>query len=287
MKVFVTGDIHGNKALIHRALKVVREEHLDALIIAGDIAAKGFYQLLKKNSGYEIRSAFSVRDRALMTGTKSNIRKYLDLAGFIEQDGTYLSLSEIQSKQEKNLREICKLLQLAGIPVFMLIGNDDHIPDSDWDKTLEEFGITNLNLKTHNLGPWKITGFQYVPPTPWNTNNELPEEKLFKMLRPIEKRVDTNTIFVTHGPPRNVLDRLNNGLHAGSESIRELVEKKQPAFHIFGHIHESFGQEKIRNTLCCNAACLWIKHILRGYILDLDNTSVREIKFPLPYMGII
>ncbi|MDA3792955.1 MAG: metallophosphoesterase [Elusimicrobia bacterium] len=279
MKIFITSDIHGNKALLHQALKIIKAEHADALIIAGDIAAKGFYQLFKKSSGYEIRSAFSVNGRELIKRAKSDIRKKLDFTGFIEQDGTYLSLLEIQSKQKKNLREICKLLQPAGIPVFMLIGNDDHIPDSDWDKTLEEFGIVNLNLKTHNFGTWKITGFQYVPPTPWNTNNELPEIELAVKLKDIEKQVNSRTVFVTHCPPRDILDRLYNGLPAGSESIRKLVENKQPAFHIFGHIHESSSNKKIGNTLFCNVACSWINNILRGCVIDLDKRTVKPVVY--------
>lgn len=159
----------------------------------------------------------------------------------------------------------------------MLIGNDDHIPDPDWDEILEDFGIFNLNLKTHNLSKWQITGFQYVLPTPWNTNNELPEEQLARRLRTIEKKVDRDTILVTHSPPKYVLDKLTNGLHAGSETIRKFVKDKHPVFHIFGHIHEFFGQEKIGNTLCCNVSSLWIDRILRGYIIDMNGKIVKKI----------
>lgn len=278
MRIFVTSDIHGNKALIHLALKIVRKKQVDALIIAGDIAPKGFYQLLKKNSGYKISSVFPVQDELLIKGNEFEIKRRLDLLGFVEQSGNSCELSEIQSKQKEKLKEICKLLQLANIPIFLLIGNDDHIPSSDWDKVLEDFGILNLNLKTHNLGRWRVSGFQYVLPTPWNTNNELPEEQLAVMLRGIKRQVNEQTIFVTHGPAKNILDKLNNGLCAGSTSIRKLVEDKQPIFHIFGHIHDSFGQEKVGNTLCCNVSCLWLDRILRGYIIDLDINTIEKIE---------
>ena len=44
MKIFATSDIHGNKALIYLIREIVKKEDIDTLIIAGDIAPKGFYQ---------------------------------------------------------------------------------------------------------------------------------------------------------------------------------------------------------------------------------------------------
>lgn len=42
VKLFIISNINGNKALIHRALKIAGKERLGALIIAGAIALKGF-----------------------------------------------------------------------------------------------------------------------------------------------------------------------------------------------------------------------------------------------------
>ncbi|MGB3112224.1 MAG: hypothetical protein WBB84_04515, partial [Candidatus Omnitrophota bacterium] len=104
-----------------------------------------------------------------------------------------------------------------------------------------------------------------------------------------EGYVDRKTILITHGPPKGVLDRVANGLRAGSESILNLVKNKQPIFHIFGHIHEAFGNAKIDNTICCNASCLWTDWFLRGYIIDTENTSIKRIEeeVSLKEIGII
>ena len=82
----------------------------------------------------------------------------------------------------------------------------------------------------------------------------------------------------THGPPKGVLDRVANGLRAGSKSTLNLIKDKQPIFHIFGHIHEAFGSAKVDNTICCNAPCLWTDWLLRGYIIDTEDKSIRRIK---------
>lgn len=150
-------------------------------------------------------------------------------------------------------------------------------PDRDWDEILDGHGILNLNSKSYTLEKLKITGFQYVLPTPWNTNNELPEDELAKKLTSIEDHVDRKTILITHGPPKGALDRVANGLRAGSQSIRNLLKDRQPIFHIFGHIHEAFGSAKINNTICCNVSCLWTDWLLRGYTIDTEDESIKKI----------
>ncbi|MFA5848173.1 MAG: metallophosphoesterase [Thermodesulfovibrionales bacterium] len=190
------------------------------------------------------------------------------------------TFSEIKLKQKEGLEIICELLQGVKIPVFMLIGNDDHIADEEWNKILRNYGILNLNMTSYPIKGFKITGFQYVLPTPWNTNNELTEEELGLRLKSMEKQINNKTILVTHVPPYRVLDKLISGQHAGSSSIYKMVKDKQPLFHIFGHIHEAFGRAIIGNTICCNVSCLLEKWILRGYLIDTESKLVRKFMRP-------
>jgi len=280
MKIFVTSDIHGNKALVYIILEIVKKENINALIIAGDITPKGFYELYKNGLRYKFRSVFNLKNREdILRGDKRLVKARLDLLGFIEISKDNYNFSMIKSKQREELRRICKLLlKTIDIPVYMLIGNDDHIPDEGWHRILNDYGIFDLNLRTYTLGEFKIAGFQYVLPTPWNTNNELPEDELAKKLRNIERQVDRKTILITHSPPKGILDKVTDGLCVGSESIFNLVKEKQPFFHIFGHIHEAFGHAKIDNTICCNVSCLWTDWLLRGYIVDTKEKSIKRIK---------
>jgi Icc-related predicted phosphoesterase len=277
VKIFTTADIHGNKTLIYLISKIMKKENIDALIIAGDIAPKGFYQLYKDGLKYSICSVFSLREN-ILKGDSQQIKARLDLLGYVEIPKYKYNLSTIKSKQKEKLSEICKLLKTIDIPVYMLIGNDDHISSEDWDRILDDYRILNLNLRTHTWGKLKVTGFQYVLPTPWNTNNELSEDKLAKKLEGITDQIDRKTILITHGPAKGILDRVVNGLRAGSESILNLVKDKQPLFHIFGHIHEAFGNTKIGNTICCNVSCLWTDCFLRGYIIDMEDKSIKRIE---------
>ena len=283
MKIFTTSDIHGNKALIYLIRRIIEEENVDAVIIAGDITPKGFYRLFDNALSYGFYSPFGLKNReAVLNGTPEQVKAKLDILGFVKAPHSGCDLSELESKQKEKLKQICELLKMMDIPMYLLIGNDDHLSDEDWGRILDDYGMFNLNSRSHRLEGLNITGFQYVLPTPWNTNNELPEDELAQKLRKIEGQVDKNTVLVTHGPPKGVLDRITNGLRVGSVSILDLVKAKQPIFHVFGHIHEAFGRAKIGNTICCNTSCLWTDWLLRGHIIDTEKRSIKKIEEEVP-----
>lgn len=57
-------------------------------------------------------------------------------------------------------------------------------------------------------------------------------------------------ILITHGPPQGILDLCDHGGRVGCDDllhrIRELPNLK---LHVFGHIHESYGSEKLKDSL--------------------------------------
>jgi Icc-related predicted phosphoesterase len=64
-------------------------------------------------------------------------------------------------------------------------------------------------------------------------------------------------LLITHGPPYGILDNGKSGKNVGSKHLLEVVKKIKPRYHIFGHIHESTGMNKIENTFylnVCNSA---------------------------------
>ena len=75
-------------------------------------------------------------------------------------------------------------------------------------------------------------------------------------------------IMMSHEPPFGILDYgiwkrkiiLDNFYHAGSEVVKDVVEKLTPELHCFGHCHSSHGIMKLNKTLFVN-----------GAIVDDDN----------------
>lgn len=49
-------------------------------------------------------------------------------------------------------------------------------------------------------------------------------------------------ILITHGPPRQVLDKTTRGEFAGCTALRDRLKIVKPKVHMFGHIHESYGE---------------------------------------------
>lgn len=75
--------------------------------------------------------------------------------------------------------------------------------------------------------------------------------------------IPTDTdILITHCPPFGSLDFINAGFSprgrlktcVGSESLDERVRSIKPKLHIFGHVHEGYGEDQIESIILINAS---------------------------------
>ncbi len=67
---------------------------------------------------------------------------------------------------------------------------------------------------------------------------------------------DDTHVLITHTPPYKINDVLNNGRHAGCASLSKTLQNRQIKFHIFGHVHDSYGITSVSGTKYVNASCL-------------------------------
>jgi Icc-related predicted phosphoesterase len=49
-------------------------------------------------------------------------------------------------------------------------------------------------------------------------------------------------ILITHGPPFGMLDNSTGGIRTGSRSLDDRIRSLDLKLHVFGHIHEAYGQ---------------------------------------------
>jgi len=63
---------------------------------------------------------------------------------------------------------------------------------------------------------------------------------------------DDTDVLITHGPPHGILDMARE--RCGCALLLERVEEVEPMLHVFGHIHESHGWERVGKTLFVNAS---------------------------------
>lgn len=63
-------------------------------------------------------------------------------------------------------------------------------------------------------------------------------------------------ILITHGPPRGILDLTQEGINAGCQDLLDAINRVNPKYNIFGHIHESHGVTHINGTTFMNVSAV-------------------------------
>jgi Icc-related predicted phosphoesterase len=74
----------------------------------------------------------------------------------------------------------------------------------------------------------------------------------------IPDRVD---VLLTHGPPNGILDRTIRGDLVGDHDLRDAVFRVRPKLHVFGHIHEGYGQEVVDGVRFVNASTCTVSYV--------------------------
>lgn len=161
----------------------------------------------------------------------------------------------------KGVERAGEILRTRGDKVYVLPGN--HESAEQVAGMCARYGLHNFHERYFQVGRWYVAGLGYSNPTPFNTPGEYSEPQLaerlqrFADLRPL--------VLVCHAPPYGTeLDRVRDGLHAGSRSVRDFIEKHQPSYFFCGHIHEAEGL-----TIEMGATRAWNVG-KKGYLLELE-----------------
>jgi Icc-related predicted phosphoesterase len=160
----------------------------------------------------------------------------------------------------RGLDRFGELLRPLGERAWVLPGNHEtHQESQDFCR---RYRLVDFHRQVRSLGATKWAGLGYSNPTPFDTPGEYSEEEIAEALIPFEG-LDP-LYLVVHFPPRgSLLDEVAPGLHAGSQVLREWVERVQPAYLFCGHIHECAGKsDVIGATQCFNVG-------KAGYLVEL------------------
>jgi uncharacterized protein len=153
-----------------------------------------------------------------------------------------------------------EILSARGDRVYVLPGN--HESAEQVASMCARHGLHDLHGRHFQAGRWHVAGLGYSNPTPFSTPGEYSEMQIadrlarFADLKPLA--------LVCHAPPYGTaLDRVRAGLHAGSRSVLEFIERHQPEWFFCGHIHEAEGlQVEIGATRAINVG-------KKGHLLEL------------------
>ena len=258
MKLLYTSDIHASPTHLSSLLSTAENAGVDTLIIGGDLIPHNLPGMQK--------------------------------GGILAAQATYLERSLIPA--------IKKFKQKTNIQIYLDLGNDDFICNRPILEAYDEDLFYLLHMKKHRLTEGvDIIGYMIVPPTPFErkdwekidvknrpypSDNQVTltgytsrsgflEETRIDLSSPdtiendldhLSRLVENPFILVAHTPPYNTpLDILYNGVHVGSRSISNFIDKWSSAgklaASLHGHIHESPKRSgeistTINNVLCIN-----------------------------------
>jgi len=138
----------------------------------------------------------------------------------------------------RGLDKMGDVLKRRAESMYVLPGN--HESEANIAAFCERFGFVNFHGCVTEVGGFQVAGLGYSTPTPFDTPGEYSEKEMADRL---EKFASLDPlILICHAPPLNTkLDRIREGLHAGSQAVRDFIERHQPRHFFCGHIHEAEG----------------------------------------------
>lgn len=160
----------------------------------------------------------------------------------------------------------------GGRPVYFVPGNMDSEDLGAWSGAN---GVHGLHGRCVYCEGFALIGLGGSPHGPFRTIFEFSEEEAAELLeKALKDYGGGKLIVVSHCPPKDTaLDQVASGEHAGSTSVRKLVEKTQPVLVVSGHIHEAQGTDKIGSTVLVNTGPAQRGHYAK--IVINDKSAVR------------
>lgn len=306
MKLFFVCDIHGSNVCFRKFLNALPIYGADYGVLLGDLTGKVLVPFVEKGSGqWECTLMGQYR---LVDGHDelAEIKKTVENSGYYWVHQTRDEFEETRADPKK-IDELFKSLvlkriqewldladeRLAGQPyqMYMAAGNDDWY---EIDNMIEQaVNVHPCDDRLVDFDGHEMITSSHSNPTPWDTPRELPEEELLAKLEPLCQKVTDyeHAIFNFHVPPHgyaldlapkldeNLVMAAEEKIHAGSTSVRYLIEKYQPLLGLHGHIHESRGAQKAGRTLLINPGSEYSEGILKGVVIMFHKGKVKDYVF--------
>lgn len=135
-------------------------------------------------------------------------------------------------------------------------------------------GVTIEGIKFWG-SPWtkKFTGMNKKCEA-FTLNHEYQLNRKFSL---IPENVD---MLITHGPAFGILDMNDIGDFCGSTTLLEAIERVNPTYHIFGHIHEQGGKKFRYKMIPKDTICMNVSYLDERYkpINQITNFEIKTWK---------
>lgn len=113
-------------------------------------------------------------------------------------------------------------------------------------------GVTYLHHQSIQIGSYTFWGSAACPNMPnWAFGKTVAD-----MQKHWEQIPDHVDFLVTHTPPYGILDRSSQGYALGCRALLRKLATLAVRYHVFGHIHNSYGRKTLHRTTFINASNL-------------------------------
>ncbi|MFW9986964.1 MAG: metallophosphoesterase [Candidatus Odinarchaeota archaeon] len=310
-RIFFTTDIHGSERCWRKFVNAGPFYKANVVIMGGDITGKAIipikqdgdqYSTTFMNKTHEITSQEEY-EKLLQIIRNSGYYPYVASADEIEKlHKNKAAVDKLFSKvmQDELLRWIKLAEERLGdseIKMFVCPGNDDRL-DIDVSLNSSDY-VVNPDGKVVMLDDeHEMISMGHGNVTPWECPRDVPEEELEERIEAMASKLKNPelSVFNMHVPPFDstldlcpVLKETTEGdlqvqtkggriedQPVGSKAVRAAIEKYHPLLSLHGHIHESRGFQKIGKTLAINPGSEYLEGVLRGAIVDLEGSKVKN-----------
>ncbi len=306
-RLFFSVDVHGADSVWRKWLKVPEIYGVDALLLCGDLTGKSLIPVIEqKNGGYKAyyfgknwhlktESETQEMEKRIQDAGAYTLRCDQDKVKELQENPQQLETEMLEMIKQRMARWLDMLLDKVNInkvDVIIMPGNDDDfVVDEVIKSYLPKGVIWCLDDVVEVLGI-QMVSLDYVNPTPWDTPREDNEKGLKKRITKLVKMLDDprHSIFNFHAPPYGTMLDLApeldasrkpvtiagqvNFVHVGSKAVWDAIKKYQPMLGLHGHIHESYGTDKVGETPVVNPGSEYGEGILRGYIVEIDKGRI-------------
>jgi len=310
-RILFATDVHGSDPVWKKFIRGAERYKANVLIIGGDITGKNVVAVTE--SPDETYSA-EFQEQKHFLKNKEELKRFEDN---VRTTGTYMyigpasEMAELKADKARAEQIFSKLVlerlkewvdfadKNATTPLYVNAGNDD---EAGVDEIL---GASKKIIQPEDKvikidGKHEMISGGFANITPWHCPRDLSEEEIAKR---IERKVQLlenpkTSIFNMHCPPVNsgldTCPKLDTSVSppkpfmdaggvvlfgAGSTAVRAAIEKYQPMLGLHGHIHESKHISKIGKTVCVNPGSEYGEGVLRGVLVNVDDSGYKSYQF--------
>jgi len=308
VKIFFASDLHGSNVCFKKFVNSAKFYNVDVLVLGGDLTGKAVIPIAEQSNGSFL--AFQHGDSLVLNG-KSELDDFVKRQGNIGFYPSVMSEAEYQRLRKdpeaqatlfkqlvlERVREWAQFaadkLKGTGIPLVALPGNDDFREIDDILTQAAHFDFHEMQVCEFK-GGYQMLYCGGSTPTPWDTEREYTEEQFVSRFAQLLPQVTdmSRCIFNVHVPPFGTaldacpkLDKnlqvvyemgLPAQIHAGCQTLSDIIKEYQPLLGLHGHIHEGRAKINIGKTICINPGSVYPEGILQGALITLRQGEVAQ-----------